>query len=102
MDVLHLDCETHPVTQDDPAPPPICLQYCVSPEPEIRTGVASPFLPHGEGGLEYDAPIGSASGEGFLVDAESPTSICSSATPRSSPRTTASRSPSDQQSRGCG
>lgn len=70
MDVLHLDCETHPVTQDDPAPPPICLQYCVSPEPEIRAGVASPFLPHGEGGLEYDAPIGSASGEGFLVDAD--------------------------------
>ena len=55
MHVLHLDTETHPVTQDDPAPPPICLQWCIGPEPEIKQGAASPFLPHGEGGLEFDA-----------------------------------------------
>lgn len=67
MHVLHLDTETHPVTQDDPSPPPICLQWCVGLEPEVRTGAASPFLPHGEGGLEFDPPVG-ARGEGFLVD----------------------------------
>lgn len=52
MHVLHLDTETHPVTQDDPAPPPICLQWCIGPEPEIRQGAASPFLPHGENGSQ--------------------------------------------------
>jgi len=68
MHVLHLDTETHPVTQDDPAPPPICLQWCIGPEPEVRQGAASPFLPHGENGLEFDAPIGSKGGESLLVD----------------------------------
>lgn len=37
MDLLHLDLETHPVTPDDPAPPPVCLQACVGPEPRLTT-----------------------------------------------------------------
>jgi hypothetical protein len=61
--VLHLDAETHPVTQDDPAPPPICLQWCVGPEPEVRR--------HGEArDPEPDslADMGHAAGDGFLID----------------------------------
>jgi len=57
MHVLHLDTETRPITQDDPAPPPICLQWCIGPEPEINGTEAR--SQHGIGPLVFGRSVGS-------------------------------------------